>query len=301
MNPALAATERLSGCGQARFMDRLADEIDAELRELPDRLIELRDRLIAGAVPAASQIGTAATVAASRDWLGENSGRFAAQARTSALPGVTPTLSRVGLAAPADVAFGAAVLPGPARSHPDAPALALLGVQLSYGYLWNEIRVKGGAYGARASLDAGLGCFSLSSFRDPNINRTLEVFSSAGEFVAKELDLSPEGIEQAIIGTVKTLDMPMRPPSAVVAALSRHLSGESPEFRRAYRTRLLGLDAEAVRGAAERLFSGLNRASVCVLASREKLLEENSRSSGAELAIEPLWERNPAPDGADCR
>ncbi|MCL2001374.1 MAG: hypothetical protein FWG74_08065, partial [Planctomycetes bacterium] len=292
LNPALAAGERLSGCTQARFVDCLAASLDRQLKLLPDRFAALRDKLLAGAAPALSLIGSDSTVAASRRWLEENTGRFGGRSDTAALPlpAAESHAIRVGLAAPTEVAFAALSLPAPAMTDADAPALVLLGVQLSYGYLWNEIRVKGGAYGARAGFDAGRGAFHFSSFRDPNILRTLNAFAGVEGFVTEEMDLSPTGIEQAIIGTVKTLDQPLRPPTAVIMALNRHLGGDSDAFRRSFRARLLGLNAEAVRGAAARVFAGLPEAPACVLASREKLTNENKLAGNRPFVIESLWE-----------
>lgn len=187
-------------------------------------------------------------------------------------------------------------MPAPAPSHADAPALLLLGVQLSFGYLWNEVRVKGGAYGVKAGYDGARGVFAFSSFRDPAVFRTRDVFDAAAAFVAREMDLSPSALEQAIIGTVKTLDQPLRPAYAVAAALTRTLSGEDEAFRREFRRRLLSLSADDVRGAAERLFARQAAAPFAALASREKLAEENSRvDESRRLAIEPLWERESPP------
>ena len=290
LTPALAASELLAGCTQGRFMDALAGRIDAELPGLPDRLAVLRDKLLAGATPTAALIGADASHAATRDWYAANMARFGGTGGAQALPKVTPDSSRIGLAAPADVAFAARALPAPALADPDAAALVLLGIQLSYGYLWNEVRVKGGAYGVRAGLDGQRGSFNFSSFRDPNINRTLAAFSGAAAFVEKEMDLSPAGIEQCIIGTVKTLDVPMRPPSAVVTVMGRHLGGDDEAFRRAFRTRLLNLDADAIRGAARRVFAAMETAPVCVLSSRERIGEEN-KTSDKPLTIESLWEQ----------
>lgn len=291
LNPTLALSERLSGCTQARFVDRTAAGIDELLDGLPTRLARLRDKLLAGASPTAAQLGAEASLRAGRGWLMEHASRFGGDGSSQPMPTVTGDASRVGLAAPADVAFDARVMPAPAMSHPDAPALTLLGIQLSYGYLWNEIRVKGGAYGARAAFDGARGAFNFSSFRDPNIMRTLDAFSGAAGFVAGEMDLSPDGLEQSIIGAIKTLDVPMRPPSAIVTALGRHMAGDSEEFRRAFRARLLGLDADAVRGAAARTFAAMDGAPVCVLSSREKISEANKTAGDRALAIEPLWEQ----------
>jgi Zn-dependent M16 (insulinase) family peptidase len=103
------------------------------------------------------------------------------------------------------------------------------------------------------------------------------------------MDLSPSGVEQAIIGTVKTLDVPLRPPSAVVTAMGRHLGGDDEAFRKAFRSRLLALDGDAVRRAAARVFAGMEAAPVCVVSSRERLTEEN-KTAEKSLVIESLWE-----------
>ncbi len=289
LTPALKVSEMLSGCTQGRFIDRLAGALDGELKTLPDRLAALRDKIIRGATPAVSMIGADASCASGREWLSGAAGRFGGRGAAQRLPGVTPDSARVGLAAPADVAFAARTLPAPCLADADAPALALLGIQLSYGYLWNEVRVKGGAYGVRAGLDGLRGSFNFSSFRDPNINRTLDVFARAAVFVEREMDLSASGVEQAIIGAVKTLDVPMRPPSAVVTAMARHLGGDDEGFRRDFRGRLLALDGDRVRAAAARVFAGMEGAPVCVLSSRERLSEENKLSE-KPLTIEALWE-----------
>jgi Zn-dependent M16 (insulinase) family peptidase len=263
--------------------------LDPELKTLPSRLAALRDKVIRGATPTVAMIGADASCSLGRDWLAGNAEKFGRGGGRQKLPAVSSSAARIGLAAPADVAFAARTLPAPAMSDADAPALVLLGIQLSYGYLWNEVRVKGGAYGVRAGFDGSRGSFNFSSFRDPNIGRTLSAFSGAMEFVEKEMDLSPAGVEQAIIGAIKTLDVPMRPPSAVVSAMGRHLGGDDEAFRKDFRRRLLSLTADQVRSAAARIFAGMDSAPVCVLSSRERLTEEN-RTAEKPFVIESLWE-----------
>ena len=141
------------------------------------------------------------------------------------------------VATPADVAYVAKAFPTIAADHPDAPALMLLGLNLSYGYLWEQVRVKGGAYGARAGFDPLNGGFGFSSYRDPNIHSTLAAFANSFAYVTDVMDLSPAGVEQAIIGTVKTLDLPIRPGRAVGTALGRYLSGTVAAFRHPFRSR----------------------------------------------------------------
>ena len=61
-------------------------------------------------------------------------------------------------------------------------ALQILKVILSYEYLWQNIRVKGGAYGCMSNFNRiGEGYFV--SYRDPNLKRTLDVYEGVVDYV----------------------------------------------------------------------------------------------------------------------
>jgi Zn-dependent M16 (insulinase) family peptidase len=290
ITPASRLAERLGGCTQARFVDQLAAGVDDGLAALAGRFDALAARIVSHGRVAAAQVGSKEALSATGAWLEENAGRFGGDdcppPPAHPAPGVG---DRVGLAAPADIAYVSRALPAPPLASGDAPALLLLAQQLSYGYLWNEIRVKGGAYGARAAYEPFRGVFTLWSYRDPNVTDTFCAYAGLAGHVEKEMDLSPAGVEQAIIGTVKALDQPVRPAAAAGVALSRFLGGEDDRFRADFRSRLLRLTADEIRGAAARLFAGLENSPACALSSREKLAAENARPDGPDLRIEPLW------------
>ena len=61
-------------------------------------------------------------------------------------------------------------------------ALRILKVILSYNYLWMNIRVKGGAYGCMSGFSrTGEGYFV--SYRDPNLERTMEVYEGIADYL----------------------------------------------------------------------------------------------------------------------
>ncbi|MBO4360925.1 MAG: insulinase family protein [Eubacteriaceae bacterium] len=75
---------------------------------------------------------------------------------------------------------------------------------LSFGYLWSEIRVKGGAYGC--GFNCGLtGSMSFTSFRDPNPLNSLEVYAKAGDFM-RDFCQSDETVDKYIISSVSNMD-----------------------------------------------------------------------------------------------
>ncbi len=290
LTAAASILERLNGVTQARFIDRLATNLEKHIDELPGRFAAMRERILSRAGVTAAQIGADDSVKRGRDWLSANADKFAGPSKPAAGFALKKFGGdRIGLASPAEVAFAATPLLAPPLMDKDAPALALLSTQLSYGYLWNEIRVKGGAYGAHARFDPARGVFTLSSFRDPNIARTFSAFEKTGAYIAADMDMAPASVEQYIIGAVKTLDKPLRPPTAVAVALNRHLAGETESFRNEFRTRLLSLDGDAVKSAAARLFAHVDDAPGAVVASREKIEEENG-AMAKPLTIEPLWD-----------
>ncbi|HET9905630.1 MAG TPA: insulinase family protein, partial [Anaerolineales bacterium] len=72
---------------------------------------------------------------------------------------------------------------------------------LRMAYLWEKIRVQGGAYGAYVQFDESSGVISFLSYRDPNVASTLESYDKAAAFL-KGLDgsrLSENELKKAII------------------------------------------------------------------------------------------------------
>ena len=280
-----AISERMRGISQIRLFDRLARDFSAEAPKLQEKLLRIRDFLLSRNRVTSSFVGDKGASDVVQNWIEETLSGFAEKTPGSVSgEWQTPPPTRVGIAVPADVAFSGLALPAIGATDPRAAALLFLGTQLSFGYMWNEIRVKGGAYGASASYDLMDGVFSFTSYRDPQIQNTLDVFSGSPAHVAKEMNLSTTALEQAIIGTVKNLDRPLRPEQAVNVALLRHLQGSTLERRKIFRQQLLSLTADKIRGTfAEVIAPAIDTSSVCVISSREKLEGSESR-----LALEDL-------------
>lgn len=281
-----ALNERFLGVTHLRRLEAILDAGEAGLEALIERMEWIRHFLQARGRTTFAAIGTEASLERIRAWAGELlAGMRDETPPVDAGPFAGAHETREALATPADVAFVARALPVVPGSHPDAPALVLLGLQLSFGYLWNEIRAKRGAYGAHASYNALLGVLSLTSYRDPYIVETLATYGETAKHVTEAMALDPAAVEQAIIGTVKTLDRPWRPSEALRIAMMRHYSGDTPAFRAQFRERLLSLTGEDLRRvAAEVIAPALANAPTCVLSSREKLVAANQALAEADVA-----------------
>ncbi len=281
--------EQLKGLEQVRRFERFPADFARSPEEIEERLTSIRDFLQSRHRITLSAVGGEQSLDAVQEWYRSLLGESREEEITPGRPPVfSPVPPRIGIAVPSEVAFVARALPAVPYTDPSAPALLLLSQGLSYGYLWEKVRVLGGAYGCAAAYDGPRGVFSFSSYRDPNIVETLRAFDGVGDYIEKEMDLTKDGVEQAIIGAVKTIDHPIRPGQAVELALLRHLRGTTPARIRKFRLRLLSLTGAEIRRAAQAIIRpNLPAAPSCVIADRGKL-ESAARKLPGEFPIYDL-------------
>jgi Zn-dependent M16 (insulinase) family peptidase len=122
---------------------------------------------------------------------------------------------------------------------------------LSCGYLWDEIRLKGGAYGVSCAHLSQQSCFLLNSLNDPDPGRTFAIFDQLGGL---PMTWTNDDIEAAIIATAKGDSVPIRPVKAGYVALWRHLFAITDAIRAEYRQRLLSVTPDDVAAAAADLW-----------------------------------------------
>ena len=79
-------------------------------------------------------------------------------------------------------------------------SLLTLSNAINIDHLWMNIRVKGGAYGAYVNV-ANSGSFSFTTYRDPNIASSDEVFLSTPEFI-EGINFTPEQLLSYKIGAL---------------------------------------------------------------------------------------------------
>ncbi len=135
---------------------------------------------------------------------------------------------------------------------------------LSRGWLWEQVRVSGGAYGAGCNLLRSSGAFVCTSYRDPNVAKTLAAFDGIADYLAK-LSLSPEDLERSIVGTIGDLDLYHLPDAQAGLATGRWLAGESDEELQTIREEILGTTAQDFRNFAEVMRAAAEKGSVCVI------------------------------------
>ena len=151
-------------------------------------------------------------------------------------------------------------------------ALQILKVILSYDYLWQNIRVKGGAYGCMSSFNR-IGEGYLISYRDPNLKKTMEIYEGVVDYL-KNFNVSDRDMNKFIIGTISNIDRPMNPAAKGSRSMNLYMNRVSEEMIRKERAQILDADQADIRALAEVLEAMLKENSLCVIGSEEKI-EEN--------------------------
>ncbi|MCR5742455.1 MAG: insulinase family protein [Lachnospiraceae bacterium] len=161
-------------------------------------------------------------------------------------------------------------------NHPEnsySGALQVLKVWLGFEYLWVNIRVKGGAYGAFAAFSR-LGAVRFSSYRDPKLSETNSVFDGAPEAIAK-LDISERDLTKYILGAINELDTPMTPSRKGDTSFRAYLSGLTREKMQLERDQVLGTTVEELRALAKLIGDALKDNYLCAIGNASQI-EENS-------------------------
>jgi len=145
---------------------------------------------------------------------------------------------------------------------------------LSRGYLWDNVRVVGGAYGGGCSLNPSSGGFAFSSYRDPNLQDTLDIYAKTVG-VLDSLEIDDAALEQAIVGAAGDLDSPLTSQQKGSRALTHYLTGTTTEMRQRYRDEVIGTTRASFAAFAERLRSA--QLKVAVFGSAEALEKANAK------------------------
>ena len=141
---------------------------------------------------------------------------------------------------------------------------------LRTGYLWDHVRVMGGAYGGFCTFSPFSGYFSFLSYRDPNLEKTIDVYDAAADALleaADALEKDPDALATAIIGTIGDMDGALQPDQKGSTAFTRWLINESAEYRQQYRDEVLNTTPEDFRVFARRL-KNIKKPSSAVVSSK---------------------------------
>ncbi|MBZ6527896.1 insulinase family protein [Aerococcaceae bacterium DSM 111021] len=148
----------------------------------------------------------------------------------------------------------------------------VLSTFLRYDYLWNNIRVKGGAYGSmfRHNLN---GDFQLSSYRDPNIRKTIDAYHGIPEFI-ETLELDEASLLKSIIGTLSNLDQPLSAYHKGKRAFSRHQVGRTTADVIQLKEEVLATTEANLTALSEGFKTVLNKGTIAVIGNKAQIEQD---------------------------
>ena len=150
--------------------------------------------------------------------------------------------------------------------------LQILKVILGYDYLWQNVRVKGGAYGCMNSFSR-LGDGYFMSYRDPNLEKTNQVYEGIPAYL-KEFDASEDDMTKYIVGTIGNIDQPMTPAAKGDRSMNLYMNHVSAEMIYEERNQILDATAADIRALAELVEAVLEGNYFCVVGNEEKIEEQ---------------------------
>ncbi len=276
--PSGVLREQIGNVGFYRFVCDLIEHFDERAEALTEKLADLAQRIFRDSGCLVSFAGSEEDY---RRFWDANPGTGRIDAAPAILEIPAPVRRNEGFIIPTDICFAALGWDRRQLDEPFTGAWLTAARILSYDYLWNEVRVKGGAYGV-GFRSMRLGNMQFYSYRDPHLDETLERFAQAAEWLGA-FEPSAEDMEGFVVATVANLDAPNKPRSLVRKQGLECLTGFTEEKRLRIRREAAGATVEGIHALAPVLSCVADKQAICVFGNRDILSNANVELDLIEL------------------
>ncbi|QJA08753.1 insulinase family protein [Romboutsia sp. CE17] len=151
-------------------------------------------------------------------------------------------------------------------------SMLVLKTILGYDYLWNKVRVKGGAYGAMSNINRE-GSMIFVSYRDPNLDNTIKAYDEASNYL-DTFDVSDREMTKYIIGTISNLDTPLMPYYKGIKAVSMYIRNITKADREKEREEVLNTKVSDIKGYSKVVSEAMKKDYLAVVGN-EKEIKDN--------------------------
>lgn len=235
----------VSGVNAYRGMVRLAEDFDGNADDLVAGLERVSRRLFDGVSPIAAFTGSREAYGVWCRVLAELPVAKSVRS-TEPLPIHPAERAHRALTVPGEVNYCAEAFRLSDVGAAFSPRMLVAASYLNTTYFWDEIRAKGGAYGAGVSV-MHYGVLAFSSYRDPRVSETYEVFSRLPEWLDAHLP-SEDTLDGLVVSTLaSSYFTPQSPIDEGSSALERYLRGKTAADRRASIESILSTTVEDIR------------------------------------------------------
>lgn len=273
-SPSAVVREQLSGVDFYLFLRDLLDHFDERLDDLRAKLAELAGRIFVADGCMASFTGSDEDFDAYWDAAGDLGLGAGDGAGLDALVVPAPCDRHEAFVIPSDICFAARAC-DPRRLGLDVTgAWAVAANALSYDYLWNEIRVKGGAYGCGFRA-AGERQTAFYTYRDPAIDPSIERVERAGAWLGS-FEPDEAAFEGFIVSCVSGMDAPVKPYALTKRRNTTYLAGLDPHAREERRAQMLAATPGELRSLGADVTRIAAESPTCVFGGRDVIAKSNA-------------------------
>lgn len=143
---------------------------------------------------------------------------------------------------------------------------------LRYDYLWNEVRVKGGAYGVGCGFTRERQWY-FSSYRDPNLSSTLDVYKNTADYL-ENYDADEREVTKTVIGTISGIDTPLTPSLKGSRSMTAYFKNVGYDVVKKERDSILSCSVDDIRKVAEVVRAASEKENICVIGNEKHINDE---------------------------
>ena len=140
---------------------------------------------------------------------------------------------------------------------------------LGMDYLWDRIRVHGGAYGANIRITSD-GYIGYTSYRDPNIDSTDKVYNEVCDYI-DNINLDEEALTRYKIGTFGMIQSVLHNKDKAELARTLYLKDITYDIRKKQREEILEATLSDIKNLSSSFKEALESSSLCVIGAKDSI------------------------------
>jgi Zn-dependent M16 (insulinase) family peptidase len=265
--------EQTGGVSQYFFVRDLVGKIENDWPVVEAALREIRDILLVRAKMVVNITADRATIDGFRPALAAFLGDLPQGVAGGDGWGFVPNRMSEGLTFPAQVNYVAKGGNLIALGVKPTGGMAVAIKHLNTTYMWDKVRVQGGAYGGSSGFDPFSGNFVFISYRDPNLLETIDNYDNAAAFLRQSI--GEQELTRSVIGVIGGVDTYRLPDAKGFTSLLWELMGDTDEARQQRREEILGASQADFAALADGLDALRSNAEVVVLGSETAIKAAN--------------------------
>jgi Zn-dependent M16 (insulinase) family peptidase len=273
------ADEQMGGVSYLFFLRKLADDVTDNWDKVHAALERIRSTLVNRSIMVCNVTAEGAEWERLKPQLGDFLGALPLTPAAAAQWQVASFPRGEGLVIPTKVNYVGKGLDLYREGVKPSGAHLVARAYLRTSWLWDKVRVQGGAYGGQCMFNRYSGGFTFVSYRDPNLLPTLDIYDRTADFL-RNADLGEAELTRNIIGTIGEVDTYRLPDAKGFASMQRHLIGDSDAARQQMREEILKTTAADIRAFGDVMAQVAAKGRIAVIGSEQAIEGANTERPG---------------------